>query len=91
LKILDSYIFNGSQDSSIVTKGVQIHKDTLPIVACYNMDDKKVELRNENLISSLPVADVIKDLCPLYPTNSEICTQLAALTENKCHVLDLFS
>ncbi len=91
LQILST--FNGSRNSSIMTKSAQIFKNNSSIVACYDMDDKKVELWGEDSkpMSNLPVADIITDLCPLYLDNNGDRTLLAALSENKCRILNIIS
>lgn len=83
--------FNGSRNSSIMTRSTQICKNESSVVACYNMDDKKLELwgQDASLMSNIPVSDVVTDLCPLYLDNSGEKTLLAALSENKCRILNV--
>lgn len=76
-----------------MTRSTQIYKNESSVVACYNMDKKKLELwsQDASLMSNIPMSDTITDLCPLYLNvdNSEEKAHLAALSENKCYMLNV--
>jgi len=76
----------GSPATPVMTRPTQLGVEDNTLVVGYLQDNKQLmiyDVRREERIQTMPVNEVIYDICPVNTSNG---TYLAALTDNKCRV-----
>ncbi|KAL7734026.1 hypothetical protein ACLKA6_011712 [Drosophila palustris] len=76
----------GSPATPFMTRPTQLGVEDNTLVVGYLQDNKQLmmyDVRREERIQTMPVNEVIYDICPV---NTSTGTYLAALTDNKCRI-----
>lgn len=80
--------FNGSCDTSILTKPTQIYDDDTSYVSYYDLDNGKLKLwQNNSETFQTPIANPITNMCTLYFNQNDTC--IATLDNDTCQIYKL--